>query len=284
MAVVAAAIAIPLTRDPERLPVLGPAGIPFVLGPSYAVTVNGQTLERSYIGGTVPQFTVVPGRRVTIRVKVIVPKSHQAKALSFGIVNGVLNGHLDPLLAASTRVLDGPGARRFVLHWNVPAGLRPGATRQLSVKWAYSGRDSGRAQEFVADFAVALPPGATSGPAAARRLRALALRAVASCNGEAPTSIQAVRTTFGKATAAVGPSQGEAVRATDAVYLVLITGDLTLREKVGPQNCKNMAEPYFTAIVDAATFATLDSGAGPNPPKEPMSALGPVLNLTHRAG
>ncbi|HEY3903576.1 MAG TPA: hypothetical protein VGM14_06730 [Streptosporangiaceae bacterium] len=282
MAVVAAAIAVPLTRGPEHNPVLGPTGLPFVgAGPSYVVTANGQTLVRSATGGTVPQFTVVPGRRVTIGVKVIVPKSHQVKALSLGIVNSVLNGHLNPLLAASTRAPLGPGAHRFVLRWNVPAGLRPGATRQLSAKWAFSGMDSGDAQEFVADFAVALPPGATSGPVAARRLRALALRAVASCNGEAPTSIQAVRTTFAKATAAVGSSSGEAVKATQAVYLVLVTGDLTFSDKVAPPACKHQAEPYFTAIVDAAAFVTLDDFIGPHPPKEPLSALGPVLNLAH---
>ena len=127
---------------------------------------------------------------------------------------------------------------------------------------------------------MALPPGATSGPAAARRLRALALRSVASCNGKAPASILAVRTTFGRAEAAVGSSQGEAVKATEAVYLVSATGDLTFNTKTASLACKHQAEPYFTAIVDAATFVTLDDFVGPNPPKEPLSALGPVLNLT----
>src|SRR5258708_7963115 len=56
MAVVAAAIAVPLTRGPERNPVIGPTGLPFVgPGPSYVVTANGQTLERSATGGTVPE-------------------------------------------------------------------------------------------------------------------------------------------------------------------------------------------------------------------------------------
>jgi hypothetical protein len=280
MAVVAAAIAIPLTRGGPTEIDLSPIGIPSVPGPSYVVTVNGQSLERLDIGGTVPNFTIVPGREVTISVEVIVPKSHQVKALSFGVVNGVLNGQLKPILAASTHARLGPGAHRFVLHWNVPAGLRPGATRQLSAKWAYSGKRAGGAQEFVADFAVALPPGARSGPAAARRLRALMLHAIASCNGKAPTSILAVRTTFGEATAAVGPTHDEAVKATEPVYLVLLTGDITFNDKVAPPACKHLAEPYFTAIVDATTFVTLDDSIGPNPPKEPLSALGPVLDLT----
>lgn len=91
-------------------------------------------------------------------------------------------------------------------------------------------------------------------------------------SGEAPTSIQAVRTNFGKATAAVGSSSGEAVSPTEGVYLILEAGDLTFSDKVAPPSCKHQAEPYFTAIVDAATFVTLDDFVGPNPPKEPLSA------------
>lgn len=90
-----------------------------------------------------------------------------------------------------------------------------------------------------------------------------------------------MRTTFAKATAAVGGSYGYAVKGVDAVYLVVATGDLTFSDKRRPRGCKNQVEPYFTAIVDATTFTKLDDSVGPNPPKEPLSTLGTVLNLTH---
>lgn len=35
---------------------------------------------------------------------------------------------------------------------------------------------------------------------------------------------------------------------------------------------------YFTAVVDAATFVTLDIGLGNRPPPLPPHALGPALN------
>ena len=50
----------------------------------------------------------------------------------------MLAGHanMSPILAARTRTPLGPGAYRFRLHWVVPAGLRPGTSRQLSAQWA----------------------------------------------------------------------------------------------------------------------------------------------------
>lgn len=38
---------------------------------------------------------------------------------------------------------------------------------------------------------------------------------------------------------------------------------------------------YLSAIIDAATFITLEAGLGNRPPAAPLQALGPVLNLTN---
>ena len=38
---------------------------------------------------------------------------------------------------------------------------------------------------------------------------------------------------------------------------------------------------YLSAIIDAATFITLEAGLGNQPPAAPLQALGPVLNLTN---
>ena len=37
---------------------------------------------------------------------------------------------------------------------------------------------------------------------------------------------------------------------------------------------------YFSVIVDAATFVTLEAGLGNRPPPVPLRHLGPVLKLT----
>jgi hypothetical protein len=216
-------------------------------------------------------------------VEVTVPGPRAMTALWLGITNGVLSGHatMEPVLAASTRVPLRPGAHRFVLHWTAPTGLRPGATRQLSVEWAWRGPEPGGAEREVADFAVPLPSGATSPAAAARQLRAKALHAVTICDGARPAWIRAVRTTFHKTIAMVGGGNDIADKATDAVYLVLMKGDFTL-DSGGPlPSCAQAPTGhYFSAIVDAATFVTLEAGVGNRPPPVRLQTLGSVLHLT----
>src|SRR5258707_7704514 len=151
-------------------------------------------------------------------------------AVAIGDVAVLQEGPADmnPILAASSRVPLRPGAHRFVLHWTVPAGLRPGTSRQLSVEWAWSGPEPGEAEREVADFAVPLPSAAASPAAVAGRLRTMALHAVAICDGARPAWILVARTTFSKAMAIVGGGNDIADNATDAVYLVLMKGDFTL--------------------------------------------------------
>jgi hypothetical protein len=281
-AAVASAVAIPRTGGGTSQPV-GSAPGPPPPGLSYTVTANGQTRAVPATGAA-PLFTVVPGERLTMTVEATVPGPQAMTALWLGITNGVLSGHasMKPILAASSRVPLRPGVHRFVLHWTVPAGLNPGTSRQLSVEWAWSGPEPGEAEREVADFAVPLPSGAASPAAAARRLRTMALRAVAICDGAKPAWILAVRTTFSTAMAMVGGGNDIADTATDAVYLVLMKGDFAFRDSgpVLPSCAQAPTGHYFSAIFDAATFVTLEAGLGNHPPPVPLQTLGPVLNLT----
>jgi hypothetical protein len=279
VAAVASAVAIPLTR--------GGTGQRFISRPappppglSYTVTANGQTRGVPATGAPA-LFTITPGKKLTMTVEVTVPGPLAMTALWLGITNGVLSGHtnMKPILAASTREPLRPGAHRFVLHWTVPAGLRPGTSRQLSVEWAWSGQGSGEAEREVADFAVPLPSAAASPAAVARRLRTMALHKVATCDGARTAWILAVRTTFSKAMAIVGGGDDIADKATDAVYLVLMKGDFTLYNGGPVPSCAHATGHYFSAIFDAATFVTLEAGVGNRPPPVPLQTLGPVSNL-----
>ena len=279
-AAVASAVAIPLTRGATSQPVIS-APAPPPPGLSYTVTANGQTRAVSVMGA-VPLFTITPGERLTVTVGVTVPGPQAMTALWLGITNGVLSGHanMKPILAASTRAPLRPGAHRFVLHWTVPAGLRPGTSRQLSVDFTWPGPEPGENEREIADFAVPLPSGAASPAAVAGRLRTMALHAVASCDGARPAWILAARTTFSKAMAIVGGGNDVADNAGDAVYLVLMKGDFTFYNG-GPVRCADAPTGrYFSAVVDAATFVTLEAGLGNRPPPVPLQTLGPVLNLT----
>jgi hypothetical protein len=279
---VASAVAIPLALGGTSQPVISAPG-PLPPGLSYTVTVNGQTRAVSATG-VVPLFTVAPGERLTMTVEVTVPGPRAMTALWQGITDGVLSGHanMEPVLAASTRVPLRPGAHRFVLHWTVPAGLAPGSSRQLSVEWAWRGPEPGNAEREVAYFAVPLPSGATSPAAVVRQLRAKVLHAVTICDGARPAWIRAVRTTFSEAMTVVGGGNDLAGKATDAVYLVLMKGGFALRDSGPVQPSCAHAEPtgrYFSAVVDATTFVTLEAGLGNRPPPVPLQTLGPVLNL-----
>jgi hypothetical protein len=278
---VASAVAIPLTRGGTGQTV-GSAPAPPPPGLSYTVTANGQTRAVPATGAA-QLFTVTPGERLTMTVEVTVPGPRAMTALWLGITNGVLSGHanMKPILAASTRVPLRPGAHRFVLHWTVPAGLAPGTSRQLSAEWAWRGPEPGNTEREVADFAVPLPSGAASPAAVARRLRTMALHAVASCDGARPAWIDAVRTTFSKAMTVVGGGNDIAGNATDAVYLVLMKGDFAFRDSgaVLPRCAQAPTGHYFSAVVDAATFVTLEAGLSNRPPPVPLQTLGPTLNL-----
>jgi hypothetical protein len=258
MAAVALAIAIPLARvgAGEQLIHDSPPQSP--PGPSYAVTVNGQTRAVPTAGGRRPLFTVSPGRRLTISVRAVVPEPRPIAALWLGITNGILSGHanMTPILAASTRKPLRPGPHQFVLHWTVPAGMRPGDTRQLSVELTWPRPKPAMQERVVVLFAVPVSGRAASAQAVTHRLRVLAEHSAAICDGARSASMLAVRTTFGKATAVLGQGQGIADKAADPVYLLLMRGGFTLYNGGSAPFCSQTAGRYFVAIVDAATFLT----------------------------
>ena len=223
-------------------------------------------------------------------VKVTVPGPQVITDLWLGIINGLetvgptnVPVNMKPILAESIRAPLRPGAHRFVLHWTVPAGMKPGASRQLAAEYAWSRPDSGQTETEFADFAVPLP--STSPAAVAHRLRAMALRDVAICGRARPAWIHAVRTTFSKVMAIPDVAQGINIAddATDAVYLVLMKGDLIFHDG-GPILSGACAHApsghYFSAVFDAATFVTLEEGLGPRFVSVPLQTLGPMLNLT----
>jgi hypothetical protein len=287
VAALASAVAIPLTLGGTSPGVMS---VPPHPGPrlSYTVTVNGQTRPVPARTGAVPLFTVTPGERLTMAVKVTVPEPSALTALWLGITGrtetaATVPVNMKPILAGGDRALP-PGAHRFVLHWTVPAGLKPGASRELSVDWAWSGRQPGAAEGDVAEFVVPLPSGDTSPAVAASRLRALALHAVRSCDGARPAWIRAVRTTFSKVMAIPEVAQGDdlADSATDPVYLVLMKGYFIFNDggRVEPGVCGHgPSGDYFEAVIDAATLVTLEAGLGNRPLGVPVRSLGPALNL-----
>ena len=115
----------------------------------------------------------------------------------------------------------------------------------------------------------------------AHRLSTMALLAVAICGGTGPAWILAVRTTFSRAIATVGGGNDTADNATDAVYLVVMKGDFSLCNGGSLPRCAQAPTGrYFSAVVDAATFVTLEAGLGNHPPPVPLQTLGPVLHLT----
>ena len=287
-AAVACAIAIPLTVGSSGQHVMSMAP---AVGPrlSYTVTVNGQARATPARTGALPLFTVTPAERLTMAVKVTVPRG-RAMTVWLGITNGMLAPRrsgpvgMKPILA-STRTPLRPGAHRFVLHWRVPAGLKPGASFQLSVEWAWS---EGAAEGNVAEFAVPAPAAAASPAAVAHRLRELALRAVTSCDGARPAWIHAVRTTFGKVMAIPDVAEGinAADRPADPVYLVLMKGLFVFHQsgRVPPGFCEHgPSGHYFSAVFDAATFVTLEAGLGNHPLPVALRTLGSALNLGRSA-
>jgi hypothetical protein len=277
---VASAVAIPLTLGgTSHSAISAPAPLP--PGLSYLVTANGQT-HAIPAGGAEPLFTITPGERLTMTVKVTVPGPHAMTALWLGITNGVLSGHanMTPILAGSAGVPLRPGMHRFVLHWTVPAQLKFGTSRQLSAEWAWSRPEPGEAEREVAEFAVPLPSSARSPATVAHRLRAMALHAVRSCDGAGPDWILAVRTTFGKAMTTVGGGNELADNAADGVYLVLMKGDFIFNDGGPAPSCANAPTGhYLSAVVDAATLVTLEEGLSNRPPPVPLRTIGRLLHL-----
>jgi hypothetical protein len=288
VAAAVSAVAIPLTlggtspagTSPGRMSAPG-------AGPrlSYMVTVNGDHRAIPARTGALPLYTVTSGERLTITVKVTVPERQTLTALWLGITDGAetpanVPTDMKPILAGGSHALR-PGPHRFVLHWTVPAGLKPRASRELSSDWAWS---DGAGAGAITEFAVPLPARAMAPAAVAHRLRVLALHAVRSCDGAGPAWIHAVRTTFGEAKAIPDVAEGINVAESPAasVYLVLMKGDFIFNDggRIPPGLCEHgPSGHYYSALFDAATFVTLESGLGDHRFPIALRTLGPVLSL-----
>jgi hypothetical protein len=138
----------PSGRRPPRTPML-----------SYTITVNGQA-QVSGPDSELPSYAVSPGEDLPIIVDATVPEGVTVTSLWLGITNGILTPDRDgphnmtPVLVACTDSTLGPGVHRFSFSWAVPAELRPGARRQLSVQWAWRTQSSGMSQRFIAELEV----------------------------------------------------------------------------------------------------------------------------------
>jgi hypothetical protein len=125
--------------------------------PSYTVTVNGQTQD--VFGGSPADYVVKPGEKLAIIVDMTIPKGTSVKitGLWLGITDDLLagtrNGPLDmaPVFVADPRAALGPGRYKWTLHWVAPAGLSPGAGRQLSTEVAWP---NGLEERIIAEFNV----------------------------------------------------------------------------------------------------------------------------------
>jgi hypothetical protein len=161
LAVAALAVAVPLavTNRSGPPPSMQPAPIPF----QPSVTVRAKDASRREFLPVArripqPQFAVSPGERLVLTVTVTVPRHHTVTALWLGITGDIWgfgpagNVGMHPVLVHSHRPLR-PGAHRFTFSWTVPAGLRRGTHRWLTMAWTF--RD-GKVMGGIAEFGV--PP------------------------------------------------------------------------------------------------------------------------------
>ena len=133
---------------------------------SYTITVNGRAQVSPGPDSELPRYAVSSGENLSIGVDATVPEATTVTGLWLGITNGILtpdrNGprNMSPVLVACTDTTLGPGVHHFTFHWAVPAELRSGTVRQLSVQFAWNRQSSGMSQRFIAELEVQVSPAA----------------------------------------------------------------------------------------------------------------------------
>jgi hypothetical protein len=172
LALAALAVAVPVALSGAGSPVRGhPAVLPF--RPSVTVTVTDVSRHHTVRPAAhVPQplFAVSPGERLVIHVDVTVPRHATVTALWLGITGNLWGSGpggrptgMHPVLAHIRRPLR-TGGHRFRFGWTVPAWMRAGNTRWLTMAWAFK---DGEAEGGIAQFGVPplpSPPGPVPPP------------------------------------------------------------------------------------------------------------------------
>ncbi len=157
LAVAALAVAVPVALSGAGSPVRGhPAALP--CRPSVTVTVTDVSRHHTVRPAAhVPQplFAVSPGERLVIHVDVTAPRH----ATVTGSGPGGRPVGMHPVLTHTRHPLR-TGEHRFRLRWTVPAWMRAGNTRWLTMAWAFK---DGEAVGGIAQFGVPPLP-STSGP------------------------------------------------------------------------------------------------------------------------
>lgn len=130
-----------------------PAVVPRV---AFEPAINGQSVSLTR-NSSPPVFHVRPGKRLLMKVTVIVPQRLTVTALWFGISTGTLGGgpdmtgSLHPILAHYQRPLSA-GKHEFRLRWRIPEN-RAGTSLYLVAAWS-SRHPPGNVAQFVARLAV----------------------------------------------------------------------------------------------------------------------------------
>lgn len=161
LAVAAVAVAVPVALSGGGSPVRGhPAVLPF--RPSVTVTVTDVSRQHTVRPAAhVPQplFAVSPGERLVIHVEMTVPRHATVTALWLGITGNLWGSGpggrpvgMHPVLAHTRHPLRA-GEHQFRFDWTVPAWMRAGNTRWLTMAWAFK---DGEAEGGIAQFGV--PP------------------------------------------------------------------------------------------------------------------------------
>jgi hypothetical protein len=172
LAVAALAVAVPVALSGAGSPVRGhPAVLPF--SPSVTLTmidVSRHHTVRPAAHVPQPLFAVSPGERLVIHVDVTVPLRATVTALWLGITGDVWGSGpggrpagMYPVLAHTRHPLRA-GEHRFRFGWTVPAWMRAGNTRWLTMAWTFK---NGETVGGIAQFGVPplpSPPGPAAPP------------------------------------------------------------------------------------------------------------------------
>jgi hypothetical protein len=265
----------------------GPSATPYQPPLPWTATVNGQALgvPESLADGPAgePQFDVAPGETVTITMTITVPAHTEMTKFFLGITGdtaGLGPGGpigMKPVLATVTHLA--PGAHKFTVRWTVPRGAAPSLGYHLATAafWPDATKNEPTAEESpLVDFGVT--PGIPVPPAAGTRIRTQALRAAENDGDAKPDWIVAVRTTFGKAMAAIDPGDNRpTLNPNTPVYIYVTKGNFEIGAGAAPGFPGK--GHYIVAIIDAKTFSAYEGGVSRQGPAVPLASLGPLASL-----